>query len=58
MAESDHENTCRPVTRVYTGFFVRRGASVNVDADQPRLDQISVLPESGEPPSAAQTEAC
>ena len=49
MAEPDHANTCRPVTRVYIGFFVRRGASVKVDADQPRLDQISVFPKSGEP---------
>ena len=58
MAEPDHANTYRPVTQVYTGFFVRQGASVNVYASQPRLDQISVLPESGEPPSATQTEAC
>ena len=42
-----HVNTCRPVTRVYAGFFVRRGASVIVDADHPRSDRISVFPESG-----------
>ena len=58
MAEPDHANTGRPVTRVYTRFFVRREASVNLDADQPRLDQISVFPESGEAPCATQTEAC
>ena len=58
MAEPDHANTCKPVNRVYTGFFARRGASANVDADPPRLDQISVFPESGEPPSAVQSAVC
>ena len=55
MVEPEHANTFSQYPEfILDSLF----DSVNVDADQPRLDQISVFPGSGELPSAAQTEAC